>query len=201
MSQRLRVILFIVMFLLLVPSAYFVITERHEVVYTNYASQYLVCQLNLPVGISSNQSVVKSCPVQEGNWVSLSLRAGTNVTLTISTNAGSQGTNLLLFNETNSNLIANFPFEKNETVLFSISNKQVSPAVVNGLVEIFGKGQLTIQNTLTLSPYRRDGYVLAGISIVVIFFLVWNPRNFVTGGLDKISKSYAKQTRNLRAAT
>jgi len=198
LSNRLRGILLVIMIMLLIVSVYFILTERREIVYSNYSSQYLVCQLSLPVGINSNQTIVKNCSVQLGNWLSLSIRADTNVTVSVLSNSGSQGGNFLLFNETGTNIVANFPFQKNETVLISITNHQLSPALVTGITEILGASVLIVENLLILNPYRRDGYVIAAISVIALFFLVWNPNKIMTRGLDRTTRGLTKRDWKLR---
>src|SRR5579872_2927521 len=187
MAGALRNVLIIVVLLLLVPASYLILTQRHSAVYSNYSSQSVVCQLTLPVGVNSNQTVLQRCTVIKGDWITLSLRSSANITVTVLANGNTAGAVIVIFNQTATSVIADFPFNSNESLIITIANHQLSPTVVNGIAEISGVGQITVKNVVAVNPYKNEGYALAGVSLVSLFFLVWNPNKSITRRLDRIS--------------
>jgi hypothetical protein len=174
MNRNRRILVCVIFSIIALVGAGLIFVSRLDPVVESYNSQNTVCDFEYSIQLNPSQTKTNDCVVLQNDWVELSVESNQNISLSIAlTKVG--GGQVLLFNNTNTNLNASFPISSNGALVANLFNSASNVSEVNGSLTV---STAILANTTALDvahPYRTIGEGLVGLGGLVIFVAVWNP--------------------------
>ena len=175
MQRQARIILSILLVLLILAGVGLALISSFVTAQTFYDSSENVCNFQYQIELNPSQSRDNNCVALKADWVSVSVRSNSNVSLLISL-AKVGGGQIVLYNNTSSRLNASFPLSYSGAIVASLTNNFPIVASANGSLTV---SSVLIANATTVTvdhPYRFAGEVLIAIGILGLLIVLWNPK-------------------------
>jgi len=174
MSRNPRIVLCILFSIIILIGVGLIFVTRLDPVVQPYDSESNVCTFEYAIQLNPSQTKTNNCAVLQNDWLQLSVESNLNVTLSIAL-AKVGGGQLMLFNNTSTNLNATFPIPESGAIISSLTNVSGNVSEVNGSLSIDTATSTNTTILTTTEPYRFVGLGLVGIGALGIFLVVWNP--------------------------
>jgi len=175
MQRQARIILAILLVLFVLAGVGLALISTLVTTQTFYDSSGNVCNFQYQLELNPLQSRDNNCVALRNDWVSLSVRSNSNLSLLISL-AKVGGGQVVLYNNTSDSLNATFPLSYSGAIIASLKNNFQTVASANGSLTV---SSVEIANATTVTvdhPYRSVGELLIAIGAFGLFLVAWNPK-------------------------
>ena len=182
MSRGRRIILSIILAIMILVGVALIFVTRLDPATQTYDTQKTVCRFQYAIQLNPLQSKSNNCAVLQNDWLALAVKSNLNISLSIALIKVGGG-QILLFNNTSTNLNATFPIVFNGAIVSTLTNGASNVSRVNGSLSVMAVALANTSSLNTNYPYRTLGEGLLAIGALGLFLVAWNPS---TGALTTL---------------
>jgi hypothetical protein len=175
MPSRRRVVLAILFVLVVLAGAGLFLLSNLVTTQTLYNTSKNVCNFQYAIELNPLQTRQNNCVALQNDWVSLSVRSNSNLTLSISL-AKVGGGEVILYNNTSNSLNASFPLGYSGAIVATLHNSFPTVAAANGSLTVNSVYIANATTTIVDHPFRFEGEALIAIGALGLFLVAWNPK-------------------------